>query len=288
MNKIEIEERRQKIIEMRKAGKRYREIADAVCMDEHNLRKMCIRMGMAYTEGEAEANNPALRNSEKEAKRRIEEKCQGFEYVSGYMNNRSVIKIRCRKCGKITEVRYDVKHSQSYNSSCVHCKERERSAAKQEIEHLKALKRAERERERIPKAKSAVQTAINVCIVCGALFVDVPGRGGCSPQCRARLRQQKHDQMRRVRMFKASRYDMNITLTEVYQKDNGKCWLCGGMCDWSDSFTTEEGYFVAGDEYPSIDHVVPLSKGGLHTIDNVRLAHRGCNTKKGNKIYPLV
>lgn len=33
----------------------------------------------------------------------------------------------------------------------------------------------------------------------------------------------------------------------------------------------------------TIDHVVPISKGGLTTIDNCRLAHRNCNLSKGNK-----
>jgi hypothetical protein len=34
----------------------------------------------------------------------------------------------------------------------------------------------------------------------------------------------------------------------------------------------------------SIDHVIPLSKGGPHTYDNVRLAHRLCNSIKGNRV----
>jgi 5-methylcytosine-specific restriction endonuclease McrA len=33
----------------------------------------------------------------------------------------------------------------------------------------------------------------------------------------------------------------------------------------------------------SIDHIVPLSAGGLHCRSNVQLAHFGCNAKKNNK-----
>jgi len=35
------------------------------------------------------------------------------------------------------------------------------------------------------------------------------------------------------------------------------------------------------DLYPSIEHVIPIAKGGKHTWDNVKLAHRKCNMEKG-------
>jgi 5-methylcytosine-specific restriction endonuclease McrA len=32
-----------------------------------------------------------------------------------------------------------------------------------------------------------------------------------------------------------------------------------------------------------MDHIVPISKGGTHTLDNVQMAHRFCNLSKGNR-----
>jgi 5-methylcytosine-specific restriction endonuclease McrA len=34
----------------------------------------------------------------------------------------------------------------------------------------------------------------------------------------------------------------------------------------------------------TIDHVLPISKGGLDTMENVALAHWICNIRKGNKL----
>jgi 5-methylcytosine-specific restriction endonuclease McrA len=33
----------------------------------------------------------------------------------------------------------------------------------------------------------------------------------------------------------------------------------------------------------SVDHIVPLSLGGPHTLDNAQLAHLRCNAIKGNR-----
>ena len=72
---------------------------------------------------------------------------------------------------------------------------------------------------------------------------------------------------------------------------NEKKELCGQKCDYADfeERVSKNGYhyILVGGEYPSIDHVVPLSKGGTHTWDNVHLAHKRCNMVKGNK-YPYV
>ncbi len=36
---------------------------------------------------------------------------------------------------------------------------------------------------------------------------------------------------------------------------------------------------------PTIDHKLPISRGGQHTWDNVTLLCRSCNTRKGTKFY---
>lgn len=57
----------------------------------------------------------------------------------------------------------------------------------------------------------------------------------------------------------------------VYVRDGGVCWLCSRPVPR-----------VVGDALsPSLDHVVPLVRGGDHSYANVRLAHFVCNARKG-------
>lgn len=53
----------------------------------------------------------------------------------------------------------------------------------------------------------------------------------------------------------------------VYQRDNGTCQQCG-----------YQGKYI---EY---DHIIPRSKGGPNTVENIQLLCRDCNLKKGNRI----
>mgnify|MGYP000862721279 CR=1 FL=1 len=59
-------------------------------------------------------------------------------------------------------------------------------------------------------------------------------------------------------------------LTDViYQRDAACCHLCGRPVRRADA---------------SVDHVIPSSKGGASTLDNLRLAHKRCNFAKGNRV----
>lgn len=71
-------------------------------------------------------------------------------------------------------------------------------------------------------------------------------------------------------------YDTSITLYAVIRKYNGVCQICGERVN----VHARNGRRIGGD-YPSIDHIVPVSQGGEHTWANVQLAHMKCNAQKG-------
>lgn len=112
-----------------------------------------------------------------------------------------------------------------------------------------------------------------ICVVCGEPFETYnPAQKTCSKQCSKRLQYSRKDK----RISKSQIVDNDITLEALFKRDSGVCYLCGGKCDWSD----KSGKRV-GDSYPSIDHVIPVSMGGLHAWNNVKLTHFLCNANKG-------
>jgi 5-methylcytosine-specific restriction endonuclease McrA len=45
------------------------------------------------------------------------------------------------------------------------------------------------------------------------------------------------------------------------------------------------GKKIEGMKDASVDHIVPLSRGGRDAPDNMQIAHKECNVRKGDKIY---
>lgn len=106
----------------------------------------------------------------------------------------------------------------------------------------------------------------------------------CSENCRLKFQNKKHDIKRRIKI-KSALVDNDISLEKLIKRDKYKCWICGKKVDLNDYEVREDGCFISGPSYPSIDHVMALSNGGLHSWSNVRLAHRICNMKKSDNIF---
>lgn len=121
------------------------------------------------------------------------------------------------------------------------------------------------------------------CPTCGAVFS--PGtarRVYCTGRCQMRAyntrrqvdgRLAKYRAERRQRMREQADPSEVFRAADVYTRDAWQCWLCHEEIDhaalWPDPRSA------------SVDHVVPLSRGGSHTLANVKAAHLRCNLVKG-------
>lgn len=128
-----------------------------------------------------------------------------------------------------------------------------------------------------PKQPKLIQYETRECKECGELF-SIDSRMNnvyCSKDCRRKAENRRSSK----RIPKAQRVD-NISLKRLYKRDNGICYICGGKCNWNSQKISKNGNPYPGDLYPVIEHVIPISKGGLDAWDNVRLAHWKCNLDK--------
>ena len=75
-----------------------------------------------------------------------------------------------------------------------------------------------------------------------------------------------NEQSARRRARKRAAFVTPVSVAEIYERDKGRCGICGD--------------FVGLDNI-SLDHVIPLARGGTHEPCNIQLSHLRCNLKKG-------
>lgn len=82
------------------------------------------------------------------------------------------------------------------------------------------------------------------------------------------------DRLRRHARRALARGSAHVPYTEdeVWARGKGKCYLCGRPLDRSDW---------------TVEHVIPVTRGGPDVIGNVMPAHARCNSRKGAKITAL-
>ena len=142
--------------------------------------------------------------------------------------------------------------------------------------------KAQLEKERLDEWRESFKKEKRICKQCKVDFVPIrKNQLFCSSNCQRRNSHQVND-IKRKRLERKQNVE-NISLNEVYQKYGGICYLCGEACDLK-AVKVVNGVPHALGDYPSREHIRPLSRGGLHTWENIRLAHIRCNSSKGVRL----
>ena len=302
--------------------------AMAYYTEGHSVKQTAEKFGVSESQINNSVKNRRLTNGRQWQKARVEDQKAdaerrlikhlaeiGFEYIGGYSNKDGKVKIRCRKCGAEFERTADF--LKNGNVICIECqkvatqkrKEEHRKIAEQEAE----ARKIEREWYRLihpPKNAYAEQheaflNRTGICEICGKPytvreFIESAGlkkacdSGVCSGECRrikqnrsvraSRKRRGVRDNHRHRARKLGLAYDPSITLKKLVERNGLKCAICGEMCDWNDHTWSK----YSGPMYPSIDHIIPMSKGGPHVWENVQVAHIICNSEKSNKFEEVV
>lgn len=110
-----------------------------------------------------------------------------------------------------------------------------------------------------------------LCAFCGCEFLARGIRIYCSARCQKQAYNQRHYLRRRGMRWKQN----PIPLAEIYKRDAGICGLCRQR--------VSRRFKPNHPRSATIDHIVPISKGGPHVRSNVQLAHYGCNSAKRDR-----
>lgn len=204
----------------------------------------------------------------------------GFSYAGGYINSNGSVFLKCNTCGAIIE-RSMVSLRHGKKPKCPNCIEIAKLEEARKKEDAQKARHAAAEINRKKKqAELEAKRKEKTCIICGATFVTTRSRKlCCSPDCARKHSNQLCSYKKRARIAQDKLVDTDISVQSLYKRDKGVCAICGGSCDYSD-YTVLDNNFIAGDWYPSVDHIIPIAKGGEHSWENVQLAHRICNYRK--------
>lgn len=261
-----------------------------------------------------------LGQREQDFKIKFEKVFPNFEYISGYINCDSPFISKCRTCGHLQERNANCIRHPNRKLKCNNCIKvnKQNRTPKRYIPTVESKERAQQRKRGRRKAKLLAPIK---CSKCGRLFVREHGNQTlckdcaptskrlkllakqipckecgrlftrthgsqlyCSDVCKEKAGR-RHDGIRRRKKLRENgKIEWDISLRRLIERDNSVCQLCGKKINLNDFTIDNEGNFIAGDAYPSIDHIMPVSKGGTHTWDNVQLAHMRCNYLKSDKI----
>lgn len=195
------------------------------------------------------------------------------------------IRLQCRKCGCVLERSFSRLRG---NITCEACDKKKRG-------QQKALDKKRADLVRIFIALKELKSP-KICECCGEEFYSLYAESlYCSEKCKRKAKKlrwkarypQKAKERSKLHRSKYKErakkyggiYESGITRIKVVERDNYICQICGKTCNPEDN---RWGSF--GPDYPTLDHIIPLSKGGSHTWDNVQCACGMCNSTKSDSL----
>lgn len=128
------------------------------------------------------------------------------------------------------------------------------------------------------KEKRVASKSERICIGCEKIISQTAraDKKWCSEECALKVRSHTMNTQRRIR---TSEKIQDFKRSEIYERDGWICQLCRKAVNPNLTFPNPS--------CASLDHVIPLSRGGSHKTTNVQLAHLRCNTSRGNKVLNL-
>lgn len=260
-----------------KDGLTRQEIADRYGVHVENLAKRMQRLGVYATHKKLEDNPGNFPKMYGECwhyvpsvDQLVKDKHPQFIYLETQRKDQTKKhRLKCRKCGSIVE--RSASTVRQKNIICEHCAEVEQQKIDLQNERIKLM----RFLYALEKAKTP-----QTCECCGKIFYSQYTKKYCSDKCKKKQKRRCYGSIRRRCRKYNVYYDPSVTSVKIFARDQYRCKICGLMCNTEDN-TWNRSF---GPFSPTVDHIIPLVKGGTHTWDNVQCAHAICNSDKRDLI----
>lgn len=230
---------------------------------------------LGQEKSKSDSKHPSVEEREKHFVESLKELHPNVKYISGFKYNGSLVLIEFNKCHHKHRITVDRLMRKNIEVCCQECIKNKQTIEKQHKEKIRRMLRQQRlsiiqiQTERKKEIRELYRKLkdntiyINKCVRCNEEYIGKSVSKYC-PKCRHRIRD-KHS---------------NKSLKKLYERDKGICKICNGLCNWNDKKVIN-GTTVVGNTYPSIDHIIPLAKGGSDDWENLQLVHFKCNWLKG-------
>lgn len=296
---MKLQDVQETIIEMRNNGYGYRRIAKALNANPASVKRWIAILGLPT----------ALDSSKPESAREIQcVECgttvETVRFNTTYCSNACRLRARkikvngrkkCIRCKGFIYGAQNVNHCSDeckhkdhlanrtirlVTIQCIRCGNERLSRRKviycSDLCRKEVLRENSRNKARV-KVKLVVRTKHTMkCKECASFFETTKSNSKyCSKVCGTKYSNRRRDLVRRGRVLVNGKVDWSISINRLTKRDGRNCSLCNKVMNYS----VDNNH----NDYPSIEHVKPISKGGTHTWDNVKLAHRKCNSEKSNK-----
>lgn len=118
------------------------------------------------------------------------------------------------------------------------------------------------------------------CVDCGTEYIGSTNAQYCDKCKHIRAKKHKGKQPSRHKIEQRAKakgvHVQHVNRLLVYKRDKYTCYLCGCKVVRSKDYRPDQA---------TLDHVIPLDKGGPHTYENVKTCCHKCNSEKGTASY---
>ncbi len=182
---------------------------------------------------------------------------------------------RCSKCGEkkpLTEYHRRNTVPNGYKPQCKAC---QAAYVQENIERITETQRRynDENREKVRARKNAYNERNRETVRDQHRAYVEKNREHLNELARARAKQNKDKIQENTRRYQARKQGATVapvSYTAILERFGMVCHICGNE--------------IGSRAMLHMDHVIPLSRGGHHSEDNIRPSHAFCNTRKGARL----